>query len=72
MLRKLSPADKRYSALLARHRQGWYISEGRVLPLGDNRDNSRDGRFFGPVRITRVLGKGMIIYWPFRNAGKIL
>jgi len=63
-LRKLVPNEKRYSMLLARHRLGWYIGEGRVLPLGDNRDNSRDGRYFGPVKMTRVLGSGMIVYWP--------
>jgi len=63
-LRKLNPNEKRYSMLLARHRLGWYIGEGRVFPLGDNRDNSRDGRYFGPVRMTRVLGSGMIVYWP--------
>ena len=63
-LRKLNPNEKRYSMLLARHRLGWYIGEGRVFPLGDNRDNSRDGRYFGPVRMTRVLGNGMIVYWP--------
>jgi signal peptidase I len=71
MLRKLSPAEKRYSMLLARHRQGMDISEGRVLPMGDNRDNSNDGRFFGPVKISRILGKGMIIYWPLWRMGKI-
>jgi len=63
-LRKLVPNEKRYSMLFARHRLGWYIGEGRILPLGDNRDNSRDGRYFGPVRISRVLGSGMIVYWP--------
>jgi signal peptidase I len=63
-LRKIIPNEKRYSTLLARHRLGWYISEGRIFPLGDNRDNSRDGRWFGPVRISRVLGSGMIVYWP--------
>jgi len=55
-LRKLIPNEKRYSTLLARHNLGWYIGEGRVFPLGDNRDNSRDGRYFGPVRMSRVLG----------------
>jgi signal peptidase I len=63
-LRKLTPNEKRYSMLLARHRLGWYIGEGRIFPLGDNRDNSRDGRYFGPVRMTRVLGSGMIVFWP--------
>jgi len=63
-LRKFTPNEKRYSTLLAKHRLGWYIGEGRVFPLGDNRDNSRDGRYFGPVRVSRVLGSGMIIFWP--------
>jgi len=70
-LRKLSPHEKRYTTLLARHRLGWYIPEGRIFPMGDNRDNSRDGRYFGPVKISRVLGKGMIIYWPYWRAGRI-
>jgi signal peptidase I len=56
---------------LARHRLGWYVPESRMLPLGDNRDNSRDGRYFGPVRVSKVLGKGAVIYWPLRRAGSI-
>ena len=70
-LKRLTPHDKRYTTLLARHRLGWYIPEGRVFPMGDNRDNSRDGRYFGSVKISRVLGKGMIIYWPYWRAGGI-
>ena len=71
-LRGAMPHDRRYAMLLARHRLGWYVSEGRVLPLGDNRDNSRDGRYFGPVREAKVLGKGAVIYWPLRRIGPIL
>jgi signal peptidase I len=71
-LRKASPQERRYTPLLARHRLGWYVPEGRVLPMGDNRDNSRDGRFFGPVKISKVLGKGMIIYWPYWRINRIL
>jgi signal peptidase I len=63
-LRGAWPQDERYRALLARYRLGWYIPEGRILPLGDNRDNSRDGRYFGPVRESKILGKGALIYWP--------
>lgn len=70
-LRKASPNESRYSMLLARHQLGWYVPEGRVFPMGDNRDNSRDGRYFGPVRVSRVLGKGMVIYWPYWRMGGI-
>jgi signal peptidase I len=63
-LRGAFPQDNRYRTLLARHRLGWYVPEGRIMPLGDNRDNSRDGRYFGPVRLAKVLGKGSLIYWP--------
>ncbi|MDR0316037.1 MAG: signal peptidase I [Treponema sp.] len=68
-LRGALPHDRRYAALMARQHLGWYINEGRILPLGDNRDNSRDGRYFGPVRESKVLGKGMMIHWPLNRFG---
>jgi signal peptidase I len=70
-LRSALPHDDRYRMLLARHNLGWYVPEGRILPLGDNRDNSRDGRYFGPVRQSKILGKGSVIYWPLRRIGPI-
>ncbi|MDR2377113.1 MAG: signal peptidase I [Treponema sp.] len=70
-LRGAQPDDSRYRALLARLNQGWYVPEGRIFPLGDNRDNSRDGRSFGPVLISKVMGRGSFIYWPlWRSAGE--
>ena len=70
--RKAMPFDPRYTAQYSReHRLGWYVPEGRVLPMGDNRDSSNDGRNFGPVRISKVLGKGMIIYWPLQRIRNI-
>jgi signal peptidase I len=69
-LRGAYPQDPRYRMLLARLSQGWYVPEGRIFPLGDNRDNSRDGRYFGPVRIAKVMGRGSLIYWPlWRSSG---
>ena len=70
-LRGAMPHNRRYAELLARHSLGWYVPEGRVFPLGDNRDNSRDGRYFGPVRLSKVLGKGTVIFWPARRMGQI-
>jgi signal peptidase I len=58
------PHERRYSEQLARRKQGWYIPKNYILPLGDNRDNSHDGRYFGPVPVAKVLGKGSFIYWP--------
>ena len=70
--RKAAVADRRYAMLHAReHLLGWYIPDGRILPMGDNRDSSHDGRNFGPVRLSKVLGSGMIIYWPFTRWGII-
>ena len=70
-LRSAMPHDQRYATLLARHSLGWYVPEGRVFPLGDNRDNSRDGRYFGPVRLAKILGKGSVIFWPLKRLGPI-
>ena len=64
VLRGAYPHETRYSVLLARLSQGWYVPESRILPLGDNRDNSRDGRYFGPVRSSKILGRASVIYWP--------
>ncbi|MEM9188914.1 MAG: signal peptidase I [Myxococcota bacterium] len=39
------------------------IREGYVYILGDHRDRSNDSRFFGPVQISRVKGKALMMYW---------
>ncbi|MDR0383387.1 MAG: signal peptidase I [Spirochaetaceae bacterium] len=65
------PHEKRYGEQLARRRQGWYVPKNYTLPLGDNRDNSHDGRYFGPVRTAKVLGKGAFIYWPPKRIGAL-
>jgi signal peptidase I len=63
------PHERRYSEQLARRKQGWYVPKNHILPLGDNRDNSHDGRYFGSVRTAKVLGKGAFIYWPLNRIG---
>jgi len=68
---KLNPADARGIARDAFFELGWFVPEGRILPLGDNRDNSRDGRYFGPVQTEHVLGRAMFKYWPINRLGLI-
>lgn len=70
-LADMDPSDQRVAASAARYAQGWFIAPGRIFPMGDNRDNSRDARYFGPVKNDRVLGRALFIYWPFGRAGRI-
>lgn len=39
------------------------VPEGKLLVLGDNRGNSRDGRFFGWVDLSELLGRARGVYW---------
>ncbi len=65
------PNDQRFSSAYRRSMDGWYIPEGRVFLMGDNRDNSRDSRYFGPVAHRKVLGKALFRYFPFGRIGAI-
>lgn len=51
--------------------RGWYIAADRIFPMGDNRDDSRDARYFGPVRRQKVLGRALFRYWPLVRLGGV-
>jgi signal peptidase I len=39
------------------------VPPGELFMMGDNRDNSNDSRFWGPLKMDLVKGRAMFLYW---------
>lgn len=41
------------------------VPAGNYFALGDNSYHSSDSRYFGPVPEQNLVGRGLVVYWPF-------
>ena len=40
------------------------IPEGRYFMMGDNRNDSKDSRAWGPIDRDQIIGRAFVTYWP--------
>src|SRR5512143_3070267 len=64
----LRPDDPEYGLRGEAIRDNWgpqVVPPGQLLVLGDNRDNSRDSRFWGFLPRDQVKGRALLVYWSY-------
>ena len=49
-------------------RRPYRIPAGHYFMMGDNRENSRDSRYWGPVSRELVVGRAMFVIWSYDEA----
>lgn len=57
--------DEPYIADVPRYTGEWTVPEEQIFVLGDNRNQSSDSHVWGFVTMDGVVGKAILVYYPF-------
>jgi signal peptidase I len=69
----LRPNDPEYGLHVGSLRDDYgprVVPDDQLLVLGDNRDNSRDSRFWGFLPRDQVKGRALLVYWSYEASGE--
>ena len=61
------PISEPYIATEPDYSGEWTVPAGNLFVLGDNRNNSADSHAWGFLPEENVLGKAVVVYWPFAD-----
>lgn len=57
-----------YIAAAPNYNGEWQVPKDSLFVLGDNRNQSSDSHSWGFVQTKNIVGRALLIYWPFSDA----